>query len=160
LPLLPGGEPTCRRACPVCGEEAQPVRPRHGRRVEEEISKKFPDLKVSRASDSDSICDSSKDYEALLGAIRQGARVQVLLGHADDRQGVWIIPNVTLVGVISGDTALALPDFRAGRGGTFQLITQVAGRAGRGGCARARRAADVFCRMIRRSGGSRSSRIF
>ena len=58
-------------------------------------------------------------------------------------------PNVTLVGVISGDTALSLPDFRAAER-TFQLITQVAGRADgamRRGASYCRRS----CRTIRRS---------
>src|SRR5262245_30525079 len=72
---------------------------------------------------------SSKDYEELLGRFARG-EVQVLLGTQMIAKGLDY-PNVTLVGVISGDTALALPDFRAAER-TFQLITQVAGRAGRG----------------------------
>src|SRR4029434_7640714 len=70
-----------------------------------------------------------KDYEALLGRFARG-EVQVMLGTQMIAKGLDY-PNVTLVGVISGDTALALPDFRAAER-TFQLITQVAGRAGRG----------------------------
>jgi primosomal protein N' (replication factor Y) len=72
---------------------------------------------------------SSKDYEQLLGKFARN-EVQVLLGTQMIAKGLDY-PNVTLVGVISGDTALALPDFRAAER-TFQLITQVAGRAGRG----------------------------
>jgi primosomal protein N' (replication factor Y) len=96
-------------------------------RVEEELSKKFPEMKFARV-DSDSM-RSSKDYEALLGRFSRG-EIQVMLGTQMIAKGLDY-PNVTLVGVISGDTALALPDFRAGER-TFQLITQVAGRAGRG----------------------------
>src|SRR5260370_36686122 len=72
---------------------------------------------------------SAKDYESLLGRFAR-KEVQVLLGTQMIAKGLDY-PNVTLVGVISGDTALALPDFRAAER-TFQLITQVAGRAGRG----------------------------
>jgi primosomal protein N' (replication factor Y) len=72
---------------------------------------------------------SSKDYEALLARFAK-REIQVMLGTQMIAKGLDY-PNVTLVGVISGDTALALPDFRAAER-TFQLITQVAGRAGRG----------------------------
>jgi primosomal protein N' (replication factor Y) (superfamily II helicase) len=72
---------------------------------------------------------SAKDYEQLLGQFAKG-EIQVMLGTQMIAKGLDY-PNVTLVGVISGDTALALPDFRAAER-TFQLITQVAGRAGRG----------------------------
>jgi primosomal protein N' (replication factor Y) len=99
-------------------------------RVEEELAKKFPDLKYARV-DSDTM-RSSRDYETLLGSFARG-EVSVLLGTQMIAKGLDY-PNVTLVGVISGDTALALPDFRAAER-TFQLITQVAGRAGRGDAA-------------------------
>ena len=71
----------------------------------------------------------ARDYEALLGRFARN-EIQVMLGTQMIAKGLDY-PNVTLVGVISGDTALALPDFRAAER-TFQLITQVAGRAGRG----------------------------
>ncbi|HEY8748512.1 MAG TPA: primosomal protein N', partial [Tepidisphaeraceae bacterium] len=96
-------------------------------RVEEELTAKFPDLKFARV-DSDTM-RGSKDYEALLSRFAN-KEIQVMLGTQMIAKGLDY-PNVTLVGVISGDTALALPDFRAAER-TFQLITQVAGRAGRG----------------------------
>jgi primosomal protein N' (replication factor Y) len=96
-------------------------------RVEEELNKKFPGLSYARV-DGDTM-RSGKDYEELLGRFARG-EIQVMLGTQMIAKGLDY-PNVTLVGVISGDTALALPDFRAGER-TFQLITQVAGRAGRG----------------------------
>jgi primosomal protein N' (replication factor Y) len=70
-----------------------------------------------------------KDYENTLARFAK-KELQMLLGTQMIAKGLDF-PNVTLVGVISGDTALALPDFRAAER-TFQLVTQVAGRAGRG----------------------------
>ena len=112
--------------CPHCGKKLS-LFGLGTQRVEEELARKFPDLKFARV-DSDTM-RSSKDYEALLGRFAKG-EIQVMLGTQMIAKGLDY-PNVTLVGVISGDTALALPDFRAAER-TFQLITQVAGRAGRG----------------------------
>ncbi len=112
--------------CPTCGKKLS-LFGLGTQRVEEEIQQKFPQMKFARV-DSDTM-RSGKDYEALLAKFAAG-EVQVLLGTQMIAKGLDY-PNVTLVGVISGDTALALPDFRAAER-TFQLITQVAGRAGRG----------------------------
>ena len=116
---LPATCPTCGKKLSLFGLGTQ--------RVEEELAKKFPDVTFARV-DSDSM-RGTRDYEVLLGRFARG-EVQVLLGTQMIAKGLDY-PNVTLVGVISGDTALALPDFRAAER-TFQLITQVAGRAGRG----------------------------
>ena len=116
---LPATCPTCGKKLSLFGLGTQ--------RVEEEMAKKFPDMRYARV-DSDSM-RGTRDYEMLLAQFAK-KEVQVLLGTQMIAKGLDY-PNVTLVGVISGDTALALPDFRAAER-TFQLITQVAGRAGRG----------------------------
>ncbi len=116
---LPATCPTCGKKLSLFGLGTQ--------RVEEELAKKFPDVNFARV-DSDSM-RGTRDYEVLLSRFARG-EVQVMLGTQMIAKGLDY-PNVTLVGVISGDTALALPDFRAAER-TFQLITQVAGRAGRG----------------------------
>ncbi|HEX4125796.1 MAG TPA: primosomal protein N', partial [Tepidisphaeraceae bacterium] len=112
--------------CPQCGKKLS-LFGLGTQRVEEELTKKFPNLRYARV-DSDAM-RSGADYEKLLGQFGRG-ELQVLLGTQMIAKGLDY-PNVTLVGVISGDTALALPDFRASER-TFALITQVAGRAGRG----------------------------
>jgi primosomal protein N' (replication factor Y) len=116
---LPDKCPTCSKKLSLFGLGTQ--------RVEEELAKKFPDVTFARV-DSDSM-HSAKDYEALLARFAKN-EIQVMLGTQMIAKGLDY-PNVTLVGVISGDTSLSLPDFRAAER-TFQLITQVAGRAGRG----------------------------
>jgi primosomal protein N' (replication factor Y) len=112
--------------CPVCNKKLS-LFGLGTQRVEEELGRKFPEITYARV-DSDSM-RGSRDYEATLGRFAR-KEIQVLLGTQMIAKGLDY-PNVTLVGVISGDTALALPDFRASER-TFQLITQVAGRAGRG----------------------------
>ena len=114
------------QTCPQCGKKVS-LFGLGTQRVEEELARKIPGLRFARV-DSDSM-HSAKEYEALLGKFARG-EIQVMLGTQMIAKGLDY-PNVTLVGVISGDTALALPDFRAAER-TFQLITQVAGRAGRG----------------------------
>jgi len=115
--------------CPICGKKLS-LFGLGTQRVEEELKRKMPDLKFARV-DSDSM-RTFKDYESTLSRFARG-ELQVILGTQMIAKGLDF-PNVTLVGVISGDTALALPDFRAAER-TFQLITQVAGRAGRGDAA-------------------------
>ncbi len=112
--------------CPGCGKKLS-LFGLGTQRVEEEVARKFPKLKFARV-DSDSM-RASRDYEDTLNKFARGD-LQVMLGTQMIAKGLDY-PNVTLVGVISGDTALSLPDFRAAER-TFQLITQVAGRAGRG----------------------------
>jgi primosomal protein N' (replication factor Y) len=96
-------------------------------RVEEVIAKVFPKARVERM-DSDTM--TRKDsYRTTLGDFRSG-KIDILIGTQMIAKGLHF-PNVTLVGVIYADLSLHMPDFRAGER-TFQLLTQVAGRAGRG----------------------------
>jgi primosomal protein N' (replication factor Y) len=94
-------------------------------RLEEELAAKFPDARVARI-DSDSMARGG--YYRLLRDFGEG-RIDILAGTQMLAKGLHF-PNVTLVGIISADTSLYLPDFRANER-TFQLISQVAGRAGR-----------------------------
>jgi primosomal protein N' (replication factor Y) len=96
-------------------------------RVQEEIGRMFPGVACQRM-DADTM-RSGRDYEQSLAGFRRG-EVKVLLGTQMIAKGLDF-PNVRLVGVISADTALHLPDFRSAER-TFQLVAQVAGRAGRG----------------------------
>jgi primosomal protein N' (replication factor Y) len=112
--------------CPECGKKLS-LFGMGTQRVEEELLRRIPNCRYARV-DSDSM-RGTRDYEKVLGQFAR-KELDVLLGTQMIAKGLDY-PNVTLVGVISGDTALALPDFRAAER-TFQLITQVAGRAGRG----------------------------
>ena len=87
----------------------------------------FPQARVQRM-DSDVMTRKSL-YREILGAFRVG-KIDILVGTQMIAKGLHF-PNVTLVGIIHADMALHLPDFRAGER-TFQLLVQVAGRAGRG----------------------------
>ena len=110
--------------CPVCGKGMAMIG-LGSQRLEEELGKKFPQARVSRI-DSDSM--AGKSYYRLLKDFGEG-RIDILAGTQMLAKGLHF-PNVTLVGIISADTSLYLPDFRANER-TFQLISQVAGRAGR-----------------------------
>jgi primosomal protein N' (replication factor Y) len=96
-------------------------------RIEEEIRTLFPGWKVARM-DSDAM-RTKKDYATALASIATGD-TDVLVGTQMIAKGLDY-PNVTLVGVVTADTAFHHPDFRAAER-TFQLLTQVSGRAGRG----------------------------
>jgi primosomal protein N' (replication factor Y) (superfamily II helicase) len=95
-------------------------------KVEEELAHKFPGIRSARM-DSDTM-RTARDYQYTLDKFRAG-EIDVLLGTQMIAKGLDF-PGVRLVGVISADTALNLPDFRASER-TFQLISQVAGRSGR-----------------------------
>jgi primosomal protein N' (replication factor Y) len=96
-------------------------------RVEETLRKLFPHARIRRM-DSDAL-KRKDDFRKILGDFRAG-KTDILLGTQMIAKGLHF-PNVTLVGIIFADLALHMPDFRAGER-TFQLLTQVAGRAGRG----------------------------
>jgi len=96
-------------------------------KVEETLVKLFPGARVRRM-DADTM-KRKDDYRKTLGDFRAG-KTDILVGTQMIAKGLHF-PNVTLVGIIYADLALHQPDFRAGER-TFQLLTQVAGRAGRG----------------------------
>ncbi|MFV2066575.1 MAG: primosomal protein N', partial [Pirellulales bacterium] len=96
-------------------------------RLESEVRARFPNAPCLRM-DTDSM-KRRGSHERALDAFRQG-KVRILLGTQMIAKGLDF-PNVTLVGVINADTSLHLPDFRAAER-TFHLVTQVAGRTGRG----------------------------
>ena len=96
-------------------------------KVEAALDKSFPSARVKRM-DSDTL-KRKEDYRRILGDFRSG-KIDILVGTQMIAKGLHF-PNVTLVGIIHADLSLHIPDFRAGER-TFQLLTQVAGRAGRG----------------------------
>ena len=114
-------------ACPKCQNPAIRYAGLGTEKVEDILTKLFPKARLRRM-DSD-IMKRKEDYRRVLGEFRAG-KVDILVGTQMIAKGLHF-PNVTLVGIIFADMALHQPDFRAGER-TFQLLTQVAGRAGRG----------------------------
>ncbi|HOB99478.1 MAG TPA: primosomal protein N' [Verrucomicrobiota bacterium] len=96
-------------------------------RVEETLRRVFPHAQIQRM-DSD-VLKRKEDYRRILGDFRTG-KIDILLGTQMIAKGLHF-PNVTLVGIIHADLTLHVPDFRSAER-TFQLLTQVSGRAGRG----------------------------
>jgi primosomal protein N' (replication factor Y) len=115
------------KKCPACSQDALIYSGFGTEKVEANVAHLFPEATVRRM-DADSM--SRKDaYRETLHAFRAG-KIDILVGTQMIAKGLHF-PNVTLVGIINADLALHMPDFRAGER-TFQLLTQVAGRAGRG----------------------------
>jgi len=115
------------KKCPECGKDALIYAGFGTEKVESTVSQLFPKANVRRM-DADSMT-RKEAYRETLRSFRAG-KIDILVGTQMIAKGLHF-PNVTLVGIINADLALHLPDFRAGER-TFQLLTQVAGRAGRG----------------------------
>ncbi|MEN6308511.1 MAG: primosomal protein N' [Anaerohalosphaeraceae bacterium] len=113
------------KKCPLC-QHTMTMIGLGSQRLEEELLACLPQARIKRV-DSDSM--SGQDYYSVLDDFAAG-KIDILTGTQMLAKGLHF-PNVTLVGIVSADTALMLPDFRANER-TFQLISQVAGRAGRG----------------------------
>jgi len=113
--------------CPACDFMGIRYSGLGTQRLEAEVRARFPHV-VALRMDADAM-QAHGSHERALSAFRSG-KVRILLGTQMIAKGLDF-PNVTLVGVINADTALHLPDFRAAER-TFQLVTQVAGRTGRG----------------------------
>jgi primosomal protein N' (replication factor Y) len=115
------------KKCPACSQDTLIYAGFGTEKVEANVTQIFPGA-IVRRMDADSM--SRKDaYRETLQAFRAG-KIDILVGTQMIAKGLHF-PNVTLVGIINADLALHMPDFRAGER-TFQLLTQVAGRAGRG----------------------------
>ena len=114
-------------SCPKCNSEYVYFFGAGAEQLEEKLREKFPAAKVARL-DRDSV-RTKQAYQQVLGDFANG-KIDILVGTQMVAKG-HDFQRVTLVGVISADSQLSLPDFRAAER-TFQLLTQVAGRAGRG----------------------------
>jgi primosomal protein N' (replication factor Y) (superfamily II helicase) len=123
----------CRRiypvikTCPKCSSKDLKYFGIGTETVEAECRKLFPSAKLIRF-DSDSV-SKTKEYEAVVNSFRKH-EADILIGTQIVAKGLNF-PKVSLVGAVNADISLNLPDFRAGER-TFQLLCQVAGRAGRG----------------------------
>ena len=113
--------------CPTCGSDALATSGSGTQKIEQFVKELYPDYRVERI-DSDILTRKNAHIE-LLGKFQRG-EIDILVGTQMIAKGLDN-PNVTLVGVISADTGFSVPDYRASERG-FQLLTQVAGRAGRG----------------------------
>jgi primosomal protein N' (replication factor Y) len=115
------------RKCPECKDPAIILQGYGTQKVEEIMTKVLPAARIARID-----ADAMRRKHALrdtLGAFKS-RKIDILIGTQMIAKGLHF-PNVTLVGILNADLSLHVPDFRAGER-TFQLITQVAGRAGRG----------------------------
>ncbi|TVP74901.1 MAG: primosomal protein N', partial [Gemmatimonadales bacterium] len=113
--------------CPACGDSDLQFRGLGTEQVERAVADAFPGARIARM-DVDTT-GGKWSHAEILGRVRRG-EVDILLGTQMIAKGLDF-PRVTLVGVVNADTGLHLPDFRASER-TFQLLSQVAGRAGRG----------------------------
>lgn len=121
-----GQETDIPTVCPECGSRYIKYFGVGTQRVEEEVRHHFPEIPVLRM---DNDTTRAKDaHETLLSAFRRGD-ARILVGTQMIAKGLDF-PNVTMVGIIAADAMLRLPDYRSAER-TFQLLTQVAGRAGR-----------------------------
>ncbi|MCI6714700.1 MAG: primosomal protein N', partial [Lachnospiraceae bacterium] len=122
-----GYEEVKKSKCPVCGSKYLMGFKAGTEQIEEAIHKEFPEARVLRM-DADTT-RTKESYEKILSAFAD-ERADILVGTQMIVKG-HDFPNVTLVGVLAADLSLNQNDYRAGER-TFQLLTQAAGRAGRG----------------------------
>lgn len=115
------------RKCPECRDPGILLQGYGTQKVEEVLAKVFPKAKFARI-DADAMRRKNALRDTL--AAFKSHKTDILIGTQMIAKGLHF-PNVTLVGILNADLGLHVPDFRAGER-TFQLITQVAGRAGRG----------------------------
>lgn len=113
--------------CPSCGSKYIKHFGIGTEKVEEQTRDLFPNARVARM-DSDTTSEKGS-FDSILDDMKRG-KIDILIGTQMISKGLDF-PNVTLVGIIAADTTLNLPDFRSPEK-AFQLITQVAGRSGRG----------------------------
>ena len=113
--------------CPACGDPSIKFAGYGTERAEETIRKVFPQARIARVD-----TDTMQRKNQLRDTLKQfrSQKLDIIIGTQMIAKGLDF-PNVTLVGVLNADLALNLPDFRAAER-TFQLLVQVAGRAGRG----------------------------
>ncbi len=115
------------RTCPQCGSEYVQFLGSGSEKLEERLHSMFPQARIARL-DRDTV-RARGDFERVLSALHEG-ELDIVVGTQMIAKG-HDIHGVTLVGVVGADLALMFPDFRAAER-TFQLLAQVAGRAGRG----------------------------
>ena len=132
-------EEPSRETCPGCGSATLAYSGVGTEQVERHLGEVYPDARIARM-DVDTT-GRKWSHRDILDSVRRG-NVDILLGTQMISKGLDL-PGVTLVGVIDADVGLNLPDFRASER-TFQLLSQVAGRAGRG-----RRPGEVLVQTAR-----------